>query len=161
MITSAPESSRAVFEAFLVEDVILTLGNLRGALGWLGGGSPADRACLDRLDRQLSLLEDRARRLALALSAETEAEAPVPANLFAAPAVGGGDRARLPARGCAVFRSRRTPGALAQAESPIPDVASVPAATSASIAWARSSSRTSKSAEAAIPAGPPGLSAAQ
>lgn len=54
------------FESFLVEDVILTLGNLRGSLGWLGAG-PADadparhRAGLDRLARQIELLDDRAR----------------------------------------------------------------------------------------------------
>lgn len=55
------------FEVFLVEDVILTLGNLRGSLSWLGTSQSADpaifRAGLDRLDRQIGLLEDRARAL--------------------------------------------------------------------------------------------------
>ena len=54
------------FETFLVEDVILTLGNLRGSLAWLGQtGHSADpnlhRAGLARLDRQIETLEDRAR----------------------------------------------------------------------------------------------------
>jgi hypothetical protein len=55
------------FEVFLVEDVILTLGNLRGSLSWLGTSQSADpaifRAGLDRLDRQIGMLEDRARVL--------------------------------------------------------------------------------------------------
>jgi hypothetical protein len=55
------------FEVFLVEDVILTLGNLRGSLSWLGSYQSADpaifRAGLDRLDRQIGMLEDRARAL--------------------------------------------------------------------------------------------------
>lgn len=55
------DNTNAAFEAFLVEDVILTLGNLRGSLGWLGAGPEQSRAGLDRLDRQLGLLEDRAR----------------------------------------------------------------------------------------------------
>ena len=58
---------RSEFEVFLVEDVILTLGNLRGSLSWLGTSQSADpaifRAGLDRLDRQIGLLEDRARAL--------------------------------------------------------------------------------------------------
>ena len=54
------------FETFLVEDVILTLGNLRGSLAWLGQtDAVADpglhRAGLARLDRQIETLEDRAR----------------------------------------------------------------------------------------------------
>lgn len=54
------------FETFLVEDVILTLGNLRGSLSWLGqadaGTDPGlHRAGLARLERQIDLLEDRAR----------------------------------------------------------------------------------------------------
>lgn len=130
MTRSAPQASRAGFEAFLVEDVILTLGNLRGALGWLGGGSLADRACLDRLDRQLALLDDRARQLARALCAE--AAAAEPANIFAIPVAD------------AVFRSRRPLAARVQAERPIADVVNRSAATSASIAHARASSSTSK-----------------
>jgi hypothetical protein len=58
---------RSEFEVFLVEDVILTLGNLRGSLSWLGTSQSADpaifRAGLDRLDRQIGMLEDRARVL--------------------------------------------------------------------------------------------------
>ena len=102
-------SGPAAFESFLVEDMILTLGNLRGSLGWLGAEAAADRACLDRLDRQLGLLEDRARRMARRLR---EPAPPEPANLFAMsePAPDGGTDG--PARGrsgggAAVFRSRR------------------------------------------------------
>ena len=60
------------FEGFLIEDVILTLGNVRLTLSWLatdGQGSPGQsdgawrQAGVDRLDRQLSQLEDRARAL--------------------------------------------------------------------------------------------------
>ena len=80
-------SGPAAFESFLVEDMILTLGNLRGSLGWLGAEAAADRACLDRLDRQLALLEDRAHRMAHALR-DAAAAASEPANLFAAPDAG-------------------------------------------------------------------------
>lgn len=56
---------RTAFESFLVEDVILTLGNLRGSLGWMGpdtGLNPDTcRAGIDRIDRQIGQLEDRAR----------------------------------------------------------------------------------------------------
>ncbi len=76
--------AQAAFEYFLVEDVILTLGNLRGSLLWLGEGSVVERNCIDRLDRQLGLLEDRAHRMARLL--RDEVAAPEPANLFAAPA---------------------------------------------------------------------------
>lgn len=82
----AQESARAALESFLVEDVILTLGNLRGTLPWLGADSAIDRIWIDRLDRQLGLLEDRAHRMARLL--RDEASAPEPANLFAAPAAG-------------------------------------------------------------------------
>ena len=56
----------AGYETFLVEDVILTLGNLRGSLSWLGQANAAGdpgmhRAGLARLERQIELLEDRAR----------------------------------------------------------------------------------------------------
>lgn len=55
------------FEAFLVEDVILTLGTVRGALGWIGdseGCPPSARAeGLARIARQIAALEDRARDL--------------------------------------------------------------------------------------------------
>lgn len=53
------------FESFLVEDVILTLGNLRSSLDWMRGGrtdaeAEQNRAGIDRLDRQLGLLQERA-----------------------------------------------------------------------------------------------------
>ena len=57
--------SNPEFDVFLVEDVILTLCSLRGSLGWLaedGATDPARRrAGIDRIDRQLGQLEDRAR----------------------------------------------------------------------------------------------------
>lgn len=48
---------------FLVEDVILTLANLRGTLDWLVAEPAAElrAAARDRLDRQIDLIEDRAR----------------------------------------------------------------------------------------------------
>lgn len=53
------------FDVFLVEDVILTLCTLRGSLGWLAEDGTIDparrRAGIDRIDRQLGQLEDRAR----------------------------------------------------------------------------------------------------
>lgn len=55
------------FEAFLVEDMILTLSSVRGALCWLGSGDdcpPAARAeGFARISRQIAALEDRARDL--------------------------------------------------------------------------------------------------
>ncbi len=60
-------SSDEAFEAFLVEDVILTLSTVRGAIGWLGdetGCPPAQRAaCCARIERQIGTLEERARDL--------------------------------------------------------------------------------------------------
>ncbi len=58
----------SAFETFLIEDVILTLGNLRGALAWLAqpgaGVDPATlRSGLDRLQGQIALLEDRAHKV--------------------------------------------------------------------------------------------------
>ncbi|MFN0114949.1 MAG: hypothetical protein ACKVPY_09760 [Paracoccaceae bacterium] len=88
---------RVDFEGFLVEDVILTLGNVRLSLSWLASGPEADasgasgdwrRAGIDRLDRQLGHLEDRARALRETLKARRRA---------------GGDGSAMP-----VFRSRRT-----------------------------------------------------
>ncbi|WP_413874804.1 hypothetical protein [Albidovulum sp.] len=104
------DSGQTAFESFLVEDVILTLGNLRGSLGWLGEGAAADRACLDRLDRQLGLLEDRAHRVAQALR---EAAASEPANLFAGP-----DAGSNAGPGCGENRAPDT-SALAEVESAI------------------------------------------
>jgi hypothetical protein len=62
------DESHSSFDVFLVEDVILTLGNLRGSLGWLADPAPADdpalhRAGLERIGRQIALLEDRARAM--------------------------------------------------------------------------------------------------
>ena len=74
------QSPRSDFESFLVEDMILALGNLRGSLRWLGQGSDQDRLAIDRLDRQLGLLEDRARSMCRALRDEVAAETD---NLFA------------------------------------------------------------------------------
>ncbi|MCB2136456.1 MAG: hypothetical protein KDE08_11020 [Rhodobacteraceae bacterium] len=56
------------FERFLVEDVILTLGNLRGTLAWVlhseaGDGTTRQRAWLERIDRQIETLEERARHV--------------------------------------------------------------------------------------------------
>lgn len=90
------ENAQTAFESFLVEDVILTLGNLRGSLGWLGDRPEQSRAGLDRLDRQLGLLEDRARAVCRDLhSARPNARAEgEPDNLFAAdPATAGLPRA--------------------------------------------------------------------
>ncbi len=72
------------FEVFLVEDVILTLGNLRGSLAWLGqGDAGADpdlhRAGLARLDRQLETLEDRARAVCQTIRGDPGGEMPPPA----------------------------------------------------------------------------------
>lgn len=95
------------FEAFLVEDVILTLGTVRGAFDWLASGEgcpPAARAeGFARISRQLAALEDRARDLwrvlqrGPAASIEPEASDNV-FDLGAAP---------LPPPPRAVFRSRR------------------------------------------------------
>jgi hypothetical protein len=73
------------FEVFLVEDVILTLGNLRSGLAWLAvpeANVPAAqvRAGVARLDAQLALLEERARRVHARLAQgrpETDALRPV------------------------------------------------------------------------------------
>ncbi len=62
------------FETFLVQDVILTLGNLRGSLAWLADENSADdpgvrKSGLDRLDRQIERLQDRARAVCRTLCA--------------------------------------------------------------------------------------------
>lgn len=66
------------FEMFLLQDVILTLGNLRGSLGWLAdSGREAEpaifRAGIARLQHQIAQLEDRAHALC------QDASAPCPA----------------------------------------------------------------------------------
>ncbi len=76
------------FETFLVQDVILTLGNLRGSLAWLAdGGTAADpatcRAGFDRLDRQIELLQDRARAMCPTLAPDPASQ---PAARPASPA---------------------------------------------------------------------------
>lgn len=92
--------------SFLLEDVILTLGTVQGALVWLKSDAdcpPAARAeGFARLSRQIAALEDRARELWAEIQRRT---APLPehepwGNLFA-PAW---DEDALDA--CA-FRSRR------------------------------------------------------
>ncbi len=80
------------FETFLVEDVILTLGNLRGTLSWLGqADAKADpglhRAGLARLERQIETLEDRARAVCKALSNDLPAQIPAPEAAPYAPAI--------------------------------------------------------------------------
>jgi hypothetical protein len=62
------ELNHSAFETFLVEDVILTLGNLRGSLAWLNQSETVEadarqRAWLDRIDRQIETLEERARHM--------------------------------------------------------------------------------------------------
>jgi hypothetical protein len=114
-------------EAFLIEDMVLTLANLRGSLGWLGGEAlacdPAGRrAGLQRLERQLDMLEARARdcltdlqqrppappdaphRRMAGLVADDDAATAAMQNIFADVFVGGGDHGDAAA---AVFRSRR------------------------------------------------------
>lgn len=58
---------REALEFFLVEDVILTLGTVRGALGWLGGDEEVPQSArvegFERVSRQIAALEDRARQL--------------------------------------------------------------------------------------------------
>ena len=84
------ESARKALESFLVEDVILTLGTLRGALEWLGQEPRQSRIGIERIDHQLGLLEDRARAVCAQLRDEAKSggKAPVPdqeaENLFAA-----------------------------------------------------------------------------
>jgi len=61
----------SAFQTFLVEDVLLTLGNLRAALAWLvedGTVAPGDRrhAGITRIDRQIELLQVRARAVCAA-----------------------------------------------------------------------------------------------
>ncbi len=97
------------FLSFLLEDVILTLGTVRGALGWLASGAdcpPAARAeGFARISRQIAALEDRARDL---WAERRSAPCPRPdeadlANLFQPSA----EEARAADVG---FRSRRARG---------------------------------------------------
>lgn len=97
------------FESFLVEDVILTLSTVRGALGWLGSGEdcpPAARAeGFARISRQIAALEDRARDLWRHLDHSPDPSHALPDdtpdNVF--------DLGAMPLRAAprAVFRSRR------------------------------------------------------
>lgn len=74
------QSPQSAFESFLVEDMILTLGNLRGSLRWLGRGSEQERLAVERLDHQLGLLEDRARSMCRTLRDAAPSDG---GNLFA------------------------------------------------------------------------------
>ncbi|MCA0274092.1 MAG: hypothetical protein LCH69_18795 [Proteobacteria bacterium] len=60
-------NAREALEFFLVQDVILTLGTVRGALGWLGGDDAVPQSArvegFQRVSRQIEALEDRARQL--------------------------------------------------------------------------------------------------
>lgn len=104
----ARKVSEAV-EAFLVEDVILTMSTIRGALGWLGSAEdcpPAARAeGFARIARQIAALEDRARDLWQDLNRaprpQAEPQLPAPDNVFDVGA------APVPEAGRTVFRSRR------------------------------------------------------
>ena len=90
--------------AHLVEDVILTLGNIRAALGWIrdeGVGAAIRDNALDRIERDIGALEDRAAAL-------RDSAAPAPFLLedpLPPPAKPGrarrGQRAALRARGTA------------------------------------------------------------
>lgn len=95
-------ADRAAFETFLVEDVILTLSNLRAVLGWVGAGEEERRAGIARLEFQIDLLEERARAMCRTLG---EPAAPDEGNLFAGLDDGGATPA-LPS-----FRSRRSAAA--------------------------------------------------
>ena len=92
-------------EVFLVQDVILTLGGMRGTLGWLGRAedcSPVQRAeALARITRQIGAVEDRARALWQDMRTPPPDDAGAAANLFL-PEAG---EAALPAR--AIFRTCR------------------------------------------------------
>jgi hypothetical protein len=70
------DEGHASSDVFLVEDVILTLGNLRGSLAWLADPGPSDdpalhRAGLERIGRQIALLEDRARAMRRRMGTQT------------------------------------------------------------------------------------------
>jgi hypothetical protein len=66
------EGTDPAFEQFLIEDVILALGNLRASLAWLmdpGAAAPpaALRAGLERAMLQVAQVEDRARDMCRAV----------------------------------------------------------------------------------------------
>ena len=108
-------------ETFLVEDVILTLGNLRGSLSWfvrseIPGDQNRYRLWLERIDRQIESLEDRARGVFEQMRAETPAPSPPAARRIAPdtrvrPPLKAEDRAPGPliprSSGLPVFRSQR------------------------------------------------------
>lgn len=102
---------REALEFFLVQDVILTLGTVRGALGWLGGDDAVPQSArvegFERVSRQIEALEDRARRLWDDLrQSPTAGAAPrrVEDNIFRL------DEGDQPAPVQLVFRSRRATG---------------------------------------------------
>ena len=109
------------FETFLVEDVILTLGNLRGSLAWLAqsdaGTDPGlHRAGLARLDRQIETLEDRARAVCKIIRGDPAGEVAPPAayaptislERLLQDALGSDEAPRRGDAGMPEFRSRRT-----------------------------------------------------
>ncbi|MCB2093767.1 MAG: hypothetical protein H6901_12175 [Rhodobacteraceae bacterium] len=70
------DAGQSALEAFLVEDVILTLANLRGSLSWfvqseLPGDPNRSGIWLERIDRQIESLEERARMVLGQLCTET------------------------------------------------------------------------------------------
>ena len=112
------DGTLATYERFLVEDVILTLGNLRTSLAWLmdpDGDRPprALRAGLERAMRQIEQMEDRARSLSRSGAERTELPDPSPAAYAECSGIGlehvlrdalSADGSALPAP---VFRTRR------------------------------------------------------
>lgn len=114
------------FEVFLVEDMILTLLNLKGSLGWLAGESLARdpegrRSAQRRLEAQIDMLEERARDLVAGLKDSRAAGAggccctcadDAGANMFrdlwsGAEAGAGPDETDGAGAGAVVFRTRR------------------------------------------------------
>ncbi len=124
------DESHAPWDVFLVEDVILTLGNLRGSLTWLADPGPGDdpavhRAGLERIGRRIALLEDRARAMRRRMEpqaermtlladdagdprwAEVDSDAgPDEVNIFAERRAGPGESGDAPR--AVVFRTRRS-----------------------------------------------------
>lgn len=84
------ENEVPALTAFLIEDVILALGNLRGSLGWLAAEAPDAgqmHGGLQRIGRQLDLIEDRARTIWRGLADSFGSDPPAPG---AAPPEGAG-----------------------------------------------------------------------